>query len=201
MPMPPTCTAKRNSSSLSFGSQTGRARALADLLAANLACPALGAVCITCSVLVRPDGPQFPGTWRWHTSSVAASKISRHRVFPRCGPGFSCRTVNAARPRVWRDQGCGASVARAVLSQGKGGCASEVLSRSLLARLLAGPAEWSPEAYGFDGRALKTALRGWWASLQPACAGGQKRANGCPTKPAILARKGKASGSSGTHPN
>ena len=66
MPMPPTCTAKRSSSSLSFGSQTGRVRELAGLLVANVAGPAFGAVCIPVQCFGETRvGPNFPDTLRW----------------------------------------------------------------------------------------------------------------------------------------
>ena len=105
MPIPPTCTANRNNSSLSFESQTGRARALADLLAANVACPAFGAVCIPYSVLVGARRVPDPRHLDGHALSVTGWMISRHRVFSRCRLGFSAIRVNTGAPGV-----CGTAI-------------------------------------------------------------------------------------------
>src|SRR5262245_31277799 len=100
MPMPPTCTAKRSSSSLSFGSQTGRARGLADLLAANLACPALGAVCIPCSILSGDLSAPIPRHLTMVTPQVWPPLEYRAiGCFPDAEPGFSRLTVNEAAAR------------------------------------------------------------------------------------------------------
>src|SRR6185295_1739578 len=110
MPIPPTCTAKRKSSSLSFGSQTARVRELAGLLVANVACPAFGAVCIPVQCIGETlGGPGSPTLRDGHAVSVTALMISRHRVFPRCRLGFSAMTVNTGAQAPLR-RGTGAAL-------------------------------------------------------------------------------------------
>jgi hypothetical protein len=123
MPIPPTCTAKRKSSSLSFGSQTGRARELAGLLVANVACPAFGAVCIPVQCFGETlVGPSSPTLCDGHASSVTAWIISRHRVFPRCGLGFSSITVNTgARAHLRQATAPSLSLSQAVAARSETG--------------------------------------------------------------------------------